>query len=482
MKVEFDAPEYQADASFKTAHYAFEGSAEHGWKILRNGSPHLELGPGYRLLETTGCGVCSTDLARQFLPFPLPQITGHEIVARDENGNRYAVEINATFAARGVPNECPFCWNGLHTHSPERLVLGIHDLPGGFGRYVLVPVRAAVPLPAQIEDDAAVLVEPFAAALHAVRTIEPRAGDRIAVLGPRRLGMLVVAALAALAAQRRESGVEFTITALARRQSLLDLAAELGADEGRLVEADGASLESDRYDVVIDTTGSPAGFDLATRLAKREVHLKSTHGQRSGGIAHTTEMVVDEINIAPLPSDPSGLPSTHERPVVAWTLAVDPPEWLSDVAEIHTGTPADVLARLEASPPSSGLPRADFVVVAGAAALDEAIRPDADREVSVAAPRGYVLLVPDGSVGESSLVDAVLNKGLVISTSRCGDFREAIDLMVEQPKLQDLGRRLISNQFDSKHYADDMGRVFEVARSADCIKAVVWHEREASGV
>ena len=28
--------------------------------------------------------VCSTDLARRFLPFPLPQVTGHELIARDE--------------------------------------------------------------------------------------------------------------------------------------------------------------------------------------------------------------------------------------------------------------------------------------------------------------------------------------------------------------------------------------------------------------
>ena len=86
-------------------------------------------------------------------------------------------------------------------------------------------------------------------------TIEPRPGDRIAVLGPRRLGMLVIAALDA---HRTRSRTQFTVTALARRQSLVDLAKTFGANDGRVVEGDGASLDDDSYDVVIDTTGSPA--------------------------------------------------------------------------------------------------------------------------------------------------------------------------------------------------------------------------------
>ncbi|MEZ5362912.1 MAG: hypothetical protein R2748_11360 [Bryobacterales bacterium] len=41
-------------------------------------------------------------------PFPLPQITGHEVVALDEHGERYAVEINAPPIVRGIETDCPF--------------------------------------------------------------------------------------------------------------------------------------------------------------------------------------------------------------------------------------------------------------------------------------------------------------------------------------------------------------------------------------
>lgn len=197
-RLEFDALDYRLwHQRFVPACDRFEGSATDGWRIHRDGVLALELGPGYCLLRTQSCGVCSTDLARQFLPFPLPQVIGHEVIAMgDETGQRFVVEINASHAARGVASACPFCNAGLHTHCPERIVLGIHDLPGGFGPYLLAPIHACVPIPASIPDSAAVLVEPFAAALHAVATIAPRDGERIAVLGPRRLGMLVVAALA----------------------------------------------------------------------------------------------------------------------------------------------------------------------------------------------------------------------------------------------------------------------------------------------
>src|SRR5262245_29297316 len=197
MEVEFSAPEYHADGTFRSARLSFQGSTEGGWSVARDGRPHLALGPGYRLLRVRACGVCSTDLARHFLPFPLPQVTGHEVLAVDELGRRYVVEINASHAARGVPSDCPFCASGLETHCPERIVLGIHDLPGGFGPWILAPVHAALPVPDAVPDASAVLTEPLAAALHAVETVAPRAGERVLVLGPRRLGTLVVAAAAA---------------------------------------------------------------------------------------------------------------------------------------------------------------------------------------------------------------------------------------------------------------------------------------------
>lgn len=79
-EIEFTAPEYQQDGHFINTSYRFSGNEHSSWNIYRQGKPWMTLGPGYVAVETLYCGVCATDLVRRHLPFPLPQIIGHEIV------------------------------------------------------------------------------------------------------------------------------------------------------------------------------------------------------------------------------------------------------------------------------------------------------------------------------------------------------------------------------------------------------------------
>ena len=192
-EIAFAAEDYRADQTFASAQYRYVGDAATGWLVERDGAPLLRLGPGYRLLRVRACGVCSTDLARHHLPFPLPQVIGHEVIATDDQGRRFVVEINASHHARGVASDCAFCRAGLPTHCPERLTLGIHGLPGGFGPWMLVPEHACLEVPANVPDSAAVLVEPFAAALHAVQTLAPQ-GNQVAIGSGLKAGETIVTA------------------------------------------------------------------------------------------------------------------------------------------------------------------------------------------------------------------------------------------------------------------------------------------------
>ena len=469
-RISFHAPEYFADQSFHDAEYEFDGSEESGWAIRRNGAPHMELGPGYRLLRTEICGVCSTDLARHFLPFPLPQVTGHELVARAQAGSndpaRYVVEINASHFARGIDStDCPYCNAGLHKHCPDRLVLGIHDLPGGFGPWILAPSRAIHRIPESLPSETAVLIEPFAAALNAVDTVAPREGDRVAVLGPRRLGMLVVVALAA---RRRETGREFDIVALSRHDELLRLAEELGATHSARVDGDGAPLAPESFDVVIDTTGNPDALATAVRLAAREVHVKSTHGQPSCGLTELTALVVDELALERLPDTP-----TAER--VAWLARAElgaPPPALGNVETAPTAAIAlERFAGPNASIPAGALPRADAAVVANAEQVDRAIRPLADDETSLVRPCGRIWIHPRADTGGSPLLEAIVRRDLRLSSSRCGDFETALALLAGDAELRDLGDRFVTHRLSASSIAD----AFRAARSEACIKAVLAH-------
>ena len=460
MTIEFAAPEYQADGSFRVTAYAFEGTSDQGWAVKREGRPHLALGPGYRLLRSAACGVCATDLARRFLPFPLPQILGHEVLAVDDDGGRHVVEINASHATRGVDTPCPFCQSCLAIHCPQRLVVGIHDLPGGFGPYLLAPVNAVFPVPDAIPSSSAVLIEPLAAALHAVTKVNPRDGDCIAVLGPRRLGMLVLAALRAYRSTRQ---LKFKIMALARRRELLDVAAEFGADTGLVVEGGGEGLPDGLADVVIDTTGTPEGFALALRLARREVHLKSTHGRPAAGLQHLTQLVVDEIMIGRFE------PQDIADRTVAW-LASDPPPSEVAARRLLCGEAATLLAELEGMPAASGLPRADAVVVDSVEQIDRAIRPRDGQAASLVRPRGTVLVRPNADAQRASaLVEAVVDRGLTLTSSRCGDFKAALALMMGDPELGRVGDRLITHRFPANRIAE----AFETAASPACLKAII---------
>ena len=389
MHLSFEASEFRRDGGFDRRHFEFQGSEDQGWQVFRDGALTLELGPGYRALRVERCGVCSTDLARQHLPFPLPQIIGHELVAMDPAGRPQVIEINASHAARGIDTDCPFCAEGLATHCPERLVLGIDQLPGGFGEWVLAAAESIVRVPDSVHADAAVLVEPFAAALNAVRMTTLQDGDRVGVLGPRRLGMLLIAALAG---ERERRGLDFEIIAIARRSKLNERALSFGADRSC------ASAEKLSCEVLFDTTGNPTALDQAVEIAKRELHIKSTHGQAASGLRHLTEAVVDELRIARWDG--------HQSHRLAWLAASPPPSWVRPelIGRDATSLQAqcDQLDRI---------PRVDAVVVEPhERSIDAVIRPTSGREESLVRPRGTIYLDPQGSRGASSIVEAIVER------------------------------------------------------------------------
>ena len=455
QRIDFTAPEYRRDGSFEVVRYEFVGSQDSGWEILRNGLPSLSLGPGYVAVRSRYCGVCSTDLARRFLPYPLPQIIGHEVVG-SVDGQDVTVEINASHHALRDPHEatCAFCRGGIDTQCPERITLGIDRLPGGFAPYFLAPVDAIVSLPTGLDAETAVLTEPFAAALQAVDSLPPRGWTKIAVLGPRRLGMLLVAALAAV---RSADGLQFNIAALGRHDNLLELAGRLGADE--LVRTDRTSVLA--YDVVFDTTGSVEGFALALRIARRILHLKSTNGQPIMGFAHLTDLVVHEIALLPARAGSLGFgwprePENRRNSNVFVGQEV-PENLVQELAladpqrRFHRVGVTGGLALVDSGDlPGSPLPRFDLALASSPEEVDEILRPDRGREISLVRPRGAILLGGGAGRGleESPLWAAITGRDLELHSSRCGDFRRATALLAENPAIRDVLR----SELITQHY------------------------------
>ncbi len=476
MQDTYEAFELSPEGKWNKARFQFLQDEEGAWSLLRDGVLHEELGKGLVPLEVESCGVCATDLARKNLPFPLPQVIGHEVLARDSSGQRVVVEINASHRARGLEEDCPYCQSknakSLHRHCPERQVLGIDRLPGGFGPRILAPRNAIFAVPPGLGSDTAVLCEPFSAALHAVDSVQEKHGKRIAVLGLGRLGLL---AIAALAARRRDSGEEFEILGLGRRKRPRDLALELGADTVLPVEGEGENLDDGLFEIVLDTTGSPKGFRTSLRIASSEVHLKSTHGLPTAGLRNLTAFVVDELRVHPF-GQPYGdtLPPGVET--VVWFAKGQPPkEWKQRCRVVRGEAALTDLMALRAFPGGEGLHGADLVVVERSQHLDQAIRPIRGQELSMLRPGGAILLLGN-EAEKSSLYRAVDDRGIFVSSSRCGDFEEALALLAEDSQLQNLGEILVDHHF----VPAQLSEAFAASTSPACVKAVIRHKTNIS--
>jgi hypothetical protein len=93
------------------------------------------------------------------------------------------------------------------------------------------------------------------------------------VLGPRKLGLLIVSALCGW---RKIHQREFSIVAIARHDTLKGVTLRLGADQFININSYPRSTDKSpsadlmhSFDVVFDTTGTPSGFNLALQLTKK---------------------------------------------------------------------------------------------------------------------------------------------------------------------------------------------------------------------
>ena len=243
-------------------------------------------GPDEALIQVILAGVCGTD--REILNgySQFHGIPGHEFVGRVVEcsnkkwlGKRVVGEINVACG------ECEFCLWGLGRHCPLRTVMGIVNRDGAFAEYVVLPVINLHEVPAEISDEAAVFVEPLAAAAEILEQMPFSHARRTAVLGDGRLGLLVAQVLRHAGAQVTVIGKHASKLALARTWKL------------KVAESGKENLPAASFSVVVEATGSAAGLAEALRLVEPRgtVVLKSTFRERA--TFDTAKVVVDEITL-----------------------------------------------------------------------------------------------------------------------------------------------------------------------------------------
>lgn len=242
---------------------------------------------GEALVRVTLAGVCNTDLeiVRGYAGFE--GTLGHEFVGVVEDGpdrgligQRVVGEINAGCG------ECVLCLGGDPRHCLSRTVLGIVGRDGTFAEYLRLPVANLLPVPDVITDRQAVFTEPLAAACEILDQVAIGRTQRVAVLGDGKLGQLIARVL-------KTTGCDMVL--IGKHREKLELAERAGI---RTVLKDALDvLPEDRFDIVVEATGSPQGFEMALGLTRPRgvLVLKSTfHG---GVTLDLSRLVVDEISL-----------------------------------------------------------------------------------------------------------------------------------------------------------------------------------------
>lgn len=258
-------------------------------------------------------GICGSDLATitasgsaYFSPLlSYPFVLGHEVVGDVTRvgaavgdlapGDRVVLEPALGCAVREIEPHCRACARGDEANC-ENVTRGVisagiqtgfcRDTGGAWSGEFVAHRRQLHRAPADLPDEALVLCEPFACAIHAALAAPlPQAGEDAIVLGCGSIGLLVIAALRALGSRAR-------VIAIARHAHQEALALALGADlvvrerGDRLLERVAAETHAEIHRpeiggplfvggaaVVYDCVGSSASIDDAVRFTRARGHV-----------------------------------------------------------------------------------------------------------------------------------------------------------------------------------------------------------------
>lgn len=187
-------------------------------------------------------GICGSDLAlvdgtaaAYFDPIvSYPFTPGHEVVADVVDSDRRVVVIPVlSCEIRGITPVCHACEHG-HIHLCERVAFGhvlepglqtgfCADTGGGWSTEMVAHPSQLVDVPDSLSDEAAVMIEPTACAVHAAQRYT---GKETVIIGAGTVGLLTLAAITATRDRDRTGPV----VVAARYPDQKRLAKELGAD------------------------------------------------------------------------------------------------------------------------------------------------------------------------------------------------------------------------------------------------------------
>ncbi|MGK7955878.1 MAG: alcohol dehydrogenase catalytic domain-containing protein [Crocosphaera sp.] len=250
---------------------------------LKNDLPLPQPTEDEALVRVLQAGICNTDLELLRGYYPYQGVLGHEFVGVVEQGPQHLINKRVVGEINAVCGRCRFCLGGSPTHCENRTVLGIVNRDGAFADYLTLPINNLHPVPDNVSTDVATFTEPLAAALEIQQQVAINENQRVLVVGDGKLGQLVAQTLAL-------TGCDLWV--IGRHPDKLANLAARGIQTG--LETD---VTERSFDLAVECTGNPQGFDLARRcLYPRGILvLKSTYAGKL--TLDASALVVDEITV-----------------------------------------------------------------------------------------------------------------------------------------------------------------------------------------
>ena len=240
---------------------------------------------GDTLLRVRQAGICATDLeiVKGYMSFH--GVLGHEFVGTViESSNKDLVNSRVVGEINIVCGRCDLCVAGLSSHCRKRSVMGILNHEGCFADFLRLPAANLHVVPDSIDDDQATFVEPLAAAFQVLKQIKLDGRRWVTVLGDGRLGLLVAQVL---------QTANCPVRVIGKHAQNLSLCEKWSIRSRPLADI----VPRHDQDVVVDCTGSPAGFELAMQMVRPRgtIVLKSTCA--AGKPLNLAPLVIDEFTV-----------------------------------------------------------------------------------------------------------------------------------------------------------------------------------------
>ncbi|MEW5323595.1 alcohol dehydrogenase catalytic domain-containing protein [Geobacillus thermoleovorans] len=210
-------------------------------------------------------GICGSDLGvwKGKLPHAnYPVRAGHELVGMiTEKGEQAAYDVGTRVVV--LPNTycgtCDLCKKGHTNICRHKQSLGI-NIDGGFSHEFFISSKYVLPIPDDLSNEKAVLVEPFAVVVHALQKVNIEQGMKAAVIGCGNEGMM--AAVLAYHLGAKVTAIDVNPLKLETVKAMAEI---------RTLTPD--ALSSETFDVVIEAAGAREAVEQAVDLVAPGGHL-----------------------------------------------------------------------------------------------------------------------------------------------------------------------------------------------------------------